>query len=136
MEIPGSTNIRVMTNNNSIVTRSPSEDTTVTNMVLNVTNDSSFRERSKRKDIPNHEISLLSTVNELTRVHTLCCYVKLLLQLVPERVTERDSSEWSTTPWVMDDVCHNPFQVPISLAKVQRPEPSRTLTVVGVGLED
>lgn len=135
-DIPGSPIIRVVTYNDSVVPRSPSEDTTVTNVVLDIADDSTLRERPKRKNISNDEICLLTTVDELTRVHALRGYEKLLLQLVPERVAERDSGEWGSATRVVDDVSHHSLEVPVALAEVQRPEPGRTLAVVGVGFED
>ncbi|KAF4394392.1 hypothetical protein G4B88_018542 [Cannabis sativa] len=118
-----------MADNDGVVPRSPSKDTTVTDVVLDVANNGTFRERSERKNITHNEIGLLSTVDELTRVQTLGGDEKLLLVLVPERVTEGDSGQWGTSSWVVDDVSDHTFQVTIALAEVERPEPGRTLTV-------
>ncbi|PPD88020.1 hypothetical protein GOBAR_DD15054 [Gossypium barbadense] len=68
---PDSVVIRVVTNNNGIITRSPSEHPTITNVVFDVANDSSFGDRSKRQHVSDHKGGLLTTVHELSGVHTL-----------------------------------------------------------------
>ena len=88
---PGGIIIGVVTNNNGIIPRSSSENPTVTNMVLNVANDSSFRDRSKGQHISNHKGSFLTTIHELSGVHTLGGDEQFLLFLVTERVAENDA---------------------------------------------
>lgn len=125
-----------MTDNNSIITRCSGEDTTVTDVVFDIADNGTFRERSERKDVSDHQIRLLSTEDELARVHTLGGDEELLLVLESEGVAEGDSGERRTTPWVMDDLGDYALEVPVPLAVVEAPEPCRTLAVVGVGLED
>lgn len=115
---PSSIIIRVVTDDNSIIPRSSCKNTTITNMVLNITNHSSFRDGSKGKNIAHHEISLLTTEDELPSVHTLSSNEELLLVLVPEGVTEGDASKWGPTTWVVDNLGDNTLQVPIAFTEV------------------
>lgn len=134
--LPCSSIIRVMTDNNGVITRSSGQDSTITHMVLNVANNRTLRNRSEREHIAHHKICLLPAEKKLAGVHALCSYEQLLLLLVPKRVSESDSGKRGTTARIMDDFRHHPFQIAVALTEVQRPEPSRTFAVVGVGLED
>ena len=124
-----------MADNNGVITRSPSENPTVTNMMLHVTNHSSFRDRFEKQNILDHQSSFLSTVHELSSVNPLC-HEQLVLLLVTERVVENDLGQRSTATQVVNDLRHHSFQVPVALTKVETAEPRQTLAVVGVGLED
>jgi len=104
-------------------------------MVFNVANNSTFRDRSERKNIANHEIGFLSAENELASVHAFGGDKELLLVLESEGVAERDSSQRRTATWVVDDLGDHALQVAVALAEVEAAEPSWTLAVVGVGLE-
>jgi len=133
--LPSGVVIRVVTDNNGVIPRSPSENTTVTNMVFDIANNSSFRDRSKRKNIADHEVSLLATKHKLAGVHTLGGDEELLLVFVPEGVAEGDSSQGRTTAWVVNDLGHNPLQVPIALSKIEGSKLGGALAAVGVGFE-
>lgn len=77
-----------MTNHHSIIPRAPREDPTISHMVLDVADHSSLGDRPDGKDISDDERGLLSTVDELTRVHPLGGDEELVLLLVAEGVTE------------------------------------------------
>ena len=124
-----------MANDNSVITRTPGEDTTVTHMVLNVANHSSFRNRSERQHIANNKSSLFPTIHELTGVHALGSHEQLVLLLVTEGVAESDPGERCTATRVVNDLSDHALQVPIALTKVETAEPRWSLAVVGVGLE-
>lgn len=135
-ERPGSIVIRVVADNDSIITGSPSECSTVTNVVLNVADHSSLGDRSDRQDVSDYQIGLLPTVDELAGVNSLRRNEQLILLLVPEGVTEADSGQRSSAARIVDDLGDDALEVAVSLAKVEGPEPGRTLAVVSVGLED
>ena len=124
-----------MTDNDGVIPRSPSEDPAVTHMVLNVAHNGTLGDGSKRKNIANNEICLLATVDKLAGVHALGGDEQLLLMLVPERVAEGDSGERGAATGIVDDLGDHALEVSVALAKVQAPEPRRTLPVVGVRLE-
>lgn len=125
-----------MTDNNSIITRASSEDTTVTNMVLHITNNSSFRNGPNGQNITHNKVGLFAAVDKLTRVQTFGGHEKLLLFLVPKRVSERDLRQWGPTTRVVDYVGDHAFEVAISLAEVEAAKPGWALAVVCVGFED
>ncbi|KAL8159875.1 hypothetical protein V2J09_001412 [Rumex salicifolius] len=83
--------LKIVADYDSVISRSPSKDTTVTNMMLDIANNSSFRDRSQRQDISDHKIRLLTTVDELSGVHSLGGDEELLLVLVAEGMTEGDA---------------------------------------------
>lgn len=93
-----------MTNNNGVITGSPSEDTAITDVVLDIANDSTFRDTTQRQDVADHEIGLLAAKDELAGVHALGGDEELLLVLVPVGVTEGDAGEGGAAPRVVDDV--------------------------------
>lgn len=134
--VPCGSIIRVMTDNNGVVTGSSGQDSTITHMVLNVANNRTLRYWSERENIAHNEIRLLPTVDKLAGVHSLRRYEQLLLLLVPKRVSECDPGKRGSTTRIVYDFLHHPFQVAVALAEVQRPEPCRTFAVVGVGPED
>lgn len=79
-----------MANNNNIITRSSSEDATVTHFMLNVADHRTFRDRSERQNISHHKSSFLPAVNELPSIHPFSGDEQLLLVLVAEGVAESD----------------------------------------------
>lgn len=125
-----------MTDNNGIIPRSPSKNTAIPNMVLNVANDSTLRDGSKRKNVANHKSGLASAVNELAGVHTLGSDEELLLVLVAEGMAEGDAGEGSATAGVVDDIGNDALEVAIALAEVEAAEASRALAMVRVGAEN
>lgn len=128
--------VRVVADHNGIVSRCTSERSPVSNPLLYVAADGSFRHIPQRKHVPDGERGLLATVDKLPRVHTLCSYEKLLLMLEPERMTEGDSGQRCTPSGVMHNLANDPLDVPIPLRVVNRPELSGALTPVRVGPED
>ena len=125
-----------MRNNDSVITRSSSEHTTITDMMLDVTDNSSFGDSSKRENISDNESGFLTAVQELSGVHALGGDEELLLLLVTERMTERDASQRSSASWIVDDLCDDALEVTVSLAEIEAPEFGGALAVVSVGLED
>ena len=133
---PGSVVIRIVTNNNGIVPRTPSENPTISNMVFDVTHHSSFGNGSQGQHVPNDKGGLLPAVDELAGVHALGGDEELVLLLVSEGVAEADSGKRGTATRVVDDLSDDALEVAVALAEVEAAEPGGALTVVGVGLED
>lgn len=125
-----------MADNNSVITGTPSEYATVTNVVLDIADNSSFGNGSEGQNVTDNKGGFLAAVDKLTSVHTLGGDEELALLLIPEGVAEGDLGKRSTTTRVVDDIGDDPFQIPISLAEVEAAESSGTLAVMGVGLED
>jgi len=122
--------------NDCVVTRSSGQHTTITNVMLDVTNDCTFRDRSEREDIAYHKIGLLPAENELSGVHPLGGDEELLLVLESERVAEGDPGKRGSTARIVNDFSDYSLEVAIALAEVEAAEPRRTFTVVSVRLED
>ena len=80
-----------VTNDGGVVTRAASEGTTVTDLVLDVADDSTFGHFTERDDITNGNFSLLTAVHRLTGVHTFGSEEKFLIGLVV--VTTHDANK-------------------------------------------
>ena len=132
---PGGIVVRVVADNNSVITRRPSEGSAVPNMVLDVTDDGSLRDRSERQHISDHQIGLLPAVDELTGVDSLGGDEELVLLLVPKRMAEADAGQRGTATGIVDDLGDYTLEVAVALAEVEATEARRTLSVVGVRLE-
>lgn len=125
-----------MADNNGVVAGGPGEDATVADMVFNVADDSTLGDRSEGQDVANNEGGLLAAVEELPGVETLRGDEEFRLLLVAEGMAESDLRERGTSTGVVDDIGDHTLQVAVAFAKVEAAEPSRTLAVVGVGLEN
>lgn len=120
----------------SIVARGTSERTAITDVLLNVADDGTFRELGEREDVADREGSFLSTVNKGTGVETLGSDEGLAAELVAVGVAEDDAGERSTTAGIVDDLLDNTTDIAVALSKVEWAEASRVLVQAGVGLED
>ena len=89
--------IGIVTNDGRVVTRCAGKRTTVTNLLLDVADNRTLRQRAERQDVTDAQQGLLTAVHKLTRVHTLGSNERLSLVLVVVRVTERNAREWRTT---------------------------------------
>lgn len=125
-----------MADNNNVITRSPSKDPTVTHLVFNVANHSSFWDGSEGQDISHSQGGLFTAVNKLPSEHSFRGDEQLLLVLVTEGVAESDAGQRGATTRIVDDVGDDSFQVPIALAEVEGAEPGGAFPVVGVGSEN
>jgi hypothetical protein len=93
----------VVSNHRHIVAGSTSKSTTVTRLLLDVRDNSSLGNGSKREDISNCEICVLASVDELTSVHSLVRNEGLSVKLESVAVSELDLRKRSTSAWVVDD---------------------------------
>ncbi|KAG6546659.1 hypothetical protein Mapa_011848 [Marchantia paleacea] len=134
--IPRGSVIRIVTDNDDVITRSAGKRTPVSHTVLNIADDSSLGNRSKGQNITNSQSSLLSTVQELTSVHTLSGNKELLLMLVSERMSESHLGQRSSTTRIVDDIRNNTLDVAISFGVIERPESGRSFPSVSVGSEN
>jgi len=87
---------RRVPNDGGVGSGCPGERTMVTDLLLNVANDHSFRKLADRENIPYVEGSFLATADEGTGVKALSGN-EGLLELVTIRITEDDTGKWSTT---------------------------------------
>lgn len=86
-----------MTNDGGVVSGSSGQDTSVTSLGLDVADNGTFGEGSEGQDVSDGQSSLLSTVDELTSVHTLGSDEGLGSELVAVWVSEGNESQGSTS---------------------------------------
>lgn len=87
---------RRVSNDGGVGSGCPSKRTTVTDLLLNVAYDRSFRELAHRENVPYVQGSFLATVDEGAGVKTLGGDEGLLPEFVTIRVTEHDAGKRST----------------------------------------
>jgi hypothetical protein len=86
-----------VSNNSGICARCSCKRTTVTSFLLNVANNSTFREAANGENIADGEGGLLAAVDESTSVGSLSCDEGFGPELVSVGVTEDDTGKGSTT---------------------------------------
>jgi hypothetical protein len=102
--------IWVMANNGNIVTRCASKSSTVTNLLLHVCDNSSFRDGAKREDVSDCEVGVLAGVDELTSVHALVRDEGLGVKLESVGIAEDNLCERGSSAGIVDD-CDNAISI-------------------------
>ena len=125
--------IRVVADDSNVVTGGTTERATVSNLLLDVGDDGTFRDSTEGEDITDSQSSVLSGVDELTGVHALVGDEGLGDLLEAVRVTEADLGQRSTTTGVVDDLLHHTTNVSMSLSVVESAELGGGLVETGVG---
>ena len=105
-------------------------------LMLKIANNSSLRHLSDRENVADGQLSLLAAIHELTSVHALSSNEELLLQAMLVHTAELNHSKGSTTAGIVDDLLDHTLDIAVALSKVQRAQLGRTLSVLGVGLEN
>jgi hypothetical protein len=125
-----------VTDDGGIISRGTSECTTVTEFLLDVANDGTFRTCGDREDIADSKLGLLSCIDKGACVKALCGDKGFLSELVAVGVTEDDTSQrgttsvlsklgscgkirWNAPASIMDNFLHNTANVPIALGVVK-----------------
>jgi hypothetical protein len=103
-------------------------------LLFNVANDSTFREFRERKNITHRELSFLSTINELTSVHSFCSEEQLVIDTILVWIPENNTSERCSASGIMNDFFDYPFNVTMTFSKVDRSMPGRSSSVFSVSL--
>jgi len=132
----GLASVKVVCNDGGVVARASGESATVTSLGFHGADDGTFWHRGERQDVADGECRLLTAVDELTGRHAFSSDESHLLDLVSVWVLEVNLCERSTTTGVVDDVLDNALDVAVLFGVVLVSELGRTLTVVGVSLED
>ena len=89
--------VLTVTDDGGVVTRSPGERSSVSDLLLDVADNGSFRALRDREDVSDVKGGLLSAVDERSGGDSLGGDEGLLAELVSVRVTEDNGSEGSTT---------------------------------------
>ena len=108
----------------------------IPDLMLEVANNAALRHLADRQNVANSQLRLLAAVNELTSVHALGGYEKLLLQTMLVAVAELNNGEGGTTTRIVNNVLDDTLHVSVALSKVERAELGSALPVLGVGLEN
>jgi len=123
-------------NDGRVVAGGTGERTTVTDLLLNVADDGTFRALREGENVADGESGLLASVDERASVEALSGDESLRTELVAVRVTEDDAGEGGTTTSVVNDLLNDATDVAVALSKVEDTETRRRLVVVGVRTED
>lgn len=89
--------IRRVTDDSSIVAGSSCEGATVTDLLLNIADDSTFRALGDRENVADVEGGLFAAVDKGTGVETFSSDESLLTKFVAVRIAENDAGKRSTT---------------------------------------
>merc|ERR1719427_1378205 len=116
----GDVGIFVMSDHGGVTSRSTSQLSTVTGFLFHVADDRSFRHNAHREDVADLKGGFLSTVDELSRVHTFRSDEEFLAQFELVGVTERDDSKWGTSTRIVNNVLDHSLDVSITFSIVQR----------------
>eukprot|EP00028_Trichosphaerium_sp_Am-I-7-wt_P000205 CAMPEP_0168531164 /NCGR_PEP_ID=MMETSP0405-20121227/15226_1 /TAXON_ID=498012 /ORGANISM="Trichosphaerium sp, Strain Am-I-7 wt" /LENGTH=96 /DNA_ID=CAMNT_0008555797 /DNA_START=419 /DNA_END=709 /DNA_ORIENTATION=+ len=84
-------------------------------MTLYVAYDSTFWDTVQWQDVTNSDLSVSSSVHELTCVHTLSSENVLGVFSQAIRIAKLNLSNWSTSTGLMDDIFDNTTDEPFAL---------------------
>jgi len=113
-----------------------SKGTTVTTLGFDVANDGSLGDSVERKDVADCQNSLLSTVDELTGVHSLGTEEEFIVTLVTVGVEELDLGDGGSATGIMQNVLDDTPNVTVLFSIVVWTELDGTLARTNVGFED
>lgn len=128
--------VRVVTNDNDVVSGSASERASVADLFLNIGHDGTLGNRAKRENVTDGELGFLSSVYELAGVKTLVRNEGLGAGLVLVRIAEDDLCEGGPPARVVDNLLDKASGIAVALGIVESSELGSTLSEPGVGLEN
>jgi len=114
--------IRVVANDGHIVARCSSKSTTVSRLLLNVRDDSSFWDRAEGKDVADGQVCVLAGVDELASVHALVGNEGLGVESESIGVTEDNLGQRSTSATLVDDLRDDASHISCTLGIVEGSE--------------
>jgi hypothetical protein len=125
-----------VTDNDSGSTGASGELTLVTGLVFDVTDGSTFRDLVDGEDVTSGEGSLVTSIDELTSVHSFNGEEMVVLKSVLIGVSEDDLSKGSTTAGIVDDLSDDTLNVTVLFSEIENSESGGSDSVVLVSLED
>lgn len=132
----GSSGFRVVADDGGVVSAGTGQASTVSRLLLNVTDDCSLRKGCKRQDVADRQAGLLSAVDERSRREPLGRNERLRAHLVPVGIPENHAGKWGSTSRLVEDLLYQTTDVAIALGKVERAEGGWCDPVFLVSLED
>jgi len=109
----------VVADDNSGGTGGTGEATTVTELSLNIGDNSAFGHGGEGQDVADDELGFAAAIDELARVHALDSDKVLSVVSVAILILELDLSEGSTTARIVQNVLHNALDVTLAFSKVE-----------------
>jgi len=132
----GGTGINVVGDDSGIVTRGTGNSSSVSGLLFQVADESTFGHGTNGKDVSDFQLGFLTAVDELTGVKTFNSDEGFLDLLVLVRMTEDNLGERSSSSGVMDDIFDDTFDESRSFGVIERPKLGGSLSVLGVSLKD
>jgi len=114
----GCPSLRVLRNNDSVVSRGLGNLALVARGCFDVADDATFGEGGEREDVTDGKAGLLSSIDELTSVQTLGGNNSCGNLLETVGILVLDSRKRGTTTLVVKNFSHNTFNITILLGKV------------------
>merc|ERR1712183_400636 len=118
----------IMSDDSCVTSRSTSQLSTVTGFLFHVADDCTFRHDAHWENVSDLQSCFLSTVDELSRVHTFSRNEQFFAKFELVRVTECDDSKGSTSTRVMNNIFDHSFNVTISFSIIQRSQLGSSLS--------
>ncbi|CCD15217.1 unnamed protein product [Trypanosoma congolense IL3000] len=130
------TRLRVVRDDNAVVTRRARECTTVTHLRLDVADDATLRNLSEGEDVANGERRLHAADDRLTGKHPFSRDHQLLNTAVFVRVAELHTSERGTTAGLVLNGLHNTTHKTMALRVVENTQLCGSQALMAVYLVD
>jgi hypothetical protein len=125
-----------VTDDDSGSTGASGELALITGLVFNVTDGSTFGDLVDGKDVTGGKGSLLTSIDELTSVHSFNGEEMVVLKSVLIGVSEDNLGKGSTTAGIVDDLSDDTLDVTISFSEIEDSESGGSDSVMLVSLED
>jgi len=125
-----------VTNDDSTGTGSSSKLSLITWGIFDIADSSTFRDLVDGEDVTGGQRSFVSSIDELTGVHSFNSQEVASSESVLIRVSEDDLGEGSTTTRIVEDFSDDTLDVTISFSEIENSESSGGDSVMLVSLED
>jgi len=126
----------VVGDNNSKGSRASSKGTAVSTLGFDVADNGSFGDLVQRHDITDGKSGLLSTVDELSGVHSFGAKEKFIVSLIPVGIEKLHLGDGSTSTRVVDDFLHDATNVTLLFGVIEGTKLDSTLAGTDMCLED
>lgn len=128
--------IRVVANDGHVVSGCASKSTTISRLLLDVRDNSSFWDGAEGEDVSDSEVCVLAGVDELASVHALVGDEGLGMQSESIGVTECNLCQRSTSTTFVDDLGDNTSHISCAFGEIEGSELGWGFPEAGVRGED
>ena len=109
-----------MTNDRNVISRGPSQDTTIAHLLLHVRHHCTFGYRAQGQNIPNRQSRFLAGVDELPGVHALIGNKGFRVEFEAVGVTKLHLGQRCASTGIVNDVFNDTSNVTVLLREVER----------------